>query len=217
MRSLSRLEKPNILIEKETIWTNIFINSNNDRPDNSKYGHSEIRNQLHRISFKKCYYSEVKFAAETEGQVDHYVEISEDKSFAFDWDNLYLAHKDCNQGKPSNLNLPNSNTLNPFLDNDNEIENHLTFEDEFIIAKNNSIKGLNTIKKYRLDKDIFNILRSKELRKFEKLLIEILKNMNLSNRQINESEINALRTFSQPDFPFSLMFRIHLKKHNLLN
>ena len=217
MRSLSRLEKPNILVEKEITWTKAYINSKKDRPDNSKYGHSEIRNQLCRISFKKCYYSEVKFASETEGQVDHYIEVTENKNLAFDWDNLYLSHKDCNQGKPSNLSLPNSNTLNPFVDNDNEIENHLTFEDEFITAKNNSAKGLNTIKKYRLDKDIFNILRSKELRKFEKLLIEIYKKMNMSNRKINELEINALNTFGQPDSAFSLMFKIHLKKHNLLN
>ncbi len=217
MRNLSRLEKPNILHRKDKIWVQEFENSEKTRPDNSKYGHIEIRNELHRISFKKCFYSEVKFASETEGQVDHYVEVSEDKNLAYDWENLYLAHKDCNQGKPSNKVLPNSETLNPFIDKDSEIENHLTFEDEFIIAKNNSDKGLNTIKKYRLDKDIFNILRSKELRKFEKLLIQILQNMNLSNRKMNELEINALNVFSQPDFPFSLMFRIHLKKYNLLN
>ena len=217
MRNLSRSEKPNKLIEKEIVWTKTFINSGKDRPENSKYGHLEIRNELHRISFKKCFYSEVKFASETEGQVDHYIEVSEDKNLAFEWENLYLAHKDCNHGKPSNLSLPNSNTLNPFLDTDNDIEEHLTFEDEFIISKNNSSKGLNTIKKYRLDKDIFCILRSKELSKFRNLLFQILQNMTENNRKMNEIEKNALNVFSQPDFPFSLMFRIHLKKYNLLN
>lgn len=216
MRNLLRLQKPKILQDKSETWTQAFINSGKIRPDNSKYGHAEIRNELHRISFKKCFYSEVKFASETDGQIDHYLEVSENKTLAFDWDNLFLALKDCNQGKPSNLVLPNSETLNPFIDDDDEIENHLTFEDEVIIGKNNSKKGLNTIKKYRLDKDIFNTLRSKELRKFERLLIQIQQNMIVNNRKMNEEEKNALNVFSQPDFPFSLMFRIHLKKHNLL-
>ncbi len=217
MRNLSRLEKPNILHRKDKIWTQEFENSEKIRPDNSKYGHIEIRNELHRISFKKCFYSEVKFASETEGQVDHYIEVSENKKLAFAWDNLYLAHKDCNQGKPSNLNIPNSQTLNPFIQSDEDIENHLSFEKEIIISKNNSEIGLNTIKKYRLDKDIFNTLRSKEIIKFYELLTAIYENMLLTNRKMNEVEKNALNVFSQPDFPFSLMFRIHLKKHNLLN
>ncbi len=214
MRHLVRLAKPDILIQKEVIWTNSFIASGKDRPSNTQYGHIEIRTKLHNISFKKCFYSEVKFASETEGQVDHYLEVSEDKNLAFNWDNLFLSHKDSNQGKPSNTILPNNTTLNPFIHTDNEIENHISFEDECIRGK--SQIGLNTIQKYKLDKDIYNILRSKELRKFDHYLIEILKKMNLENRKISEQELHILRLFSQPDHSFSLMFRITLKKHNLL-
>ena len=88
MRHLVRLTKPNILVQNEATWTTNFINSGKDRPSNSQYGHLEIRTQLHTISFKKCFYSEVKFATEKEGQVDHYIEVSEDKNFTFDWLNL---------------------------------------------------------------------------------------------------------------------------------
>lgn len=214
MRHLVRLPKPAVLLQREVNWTNAFINSGNIRPNNVQYGHLEIRTQLHNISFKKCFYSEVKFAAETEGQVDHYIEVSENKNLAFDWDNLFLSHKDSNQGKPSNIALPNNTTLNPFLHTDNEIENHISFEDECI--RGISPIGLNTIQKYKLDKDIYNILRSKELRKFEQCLIEILKKMNLENREMSVQEQNILRQFAQPDYSFSLMFRIILKKHNLL-
>lgn len=216
MRHLKRLDKPEILTAKSEIWTERFIASGKDRPINVQYGHIEIRNALNNISFKKCFYSEVKFATETEGQIDHYIEVTEDKTKAFEWDNLFLSHKDSNQGKANNITIPNNTTLNPFIHSDDEIEQNLSFEDNSIIAKNGSLIGLNTIQKYKLDKDIYNTLRSKELRKFEKLLIEIYKNMNESNRKINENEINALNTFCQPDFAFSLMFRIHLKKHNLL-
>jgi hypothetical protein len=214
MRHLVRLAKPDILVQKEANWTNSFIASGNKSPENKQYGHKEIREQLHRISFKKCFYSELKFATETEGQVDHYVEVSEDKNLAFNWVNLFLSHKDSNQGKPSNKVIPNHTTLNPFIHNDEEIEKHLTFEDECITGKTE--RGIKTIQKYRLDKDIYNILRSKELRKFEQCLIEIFKKMNTENRKINEQELYILKSFASPDHSFSLMFRIALKKHNLL-
>lgn len=214
MRHLVRLAKPNILVQKEANWTNSFIASGNNRPENKQYGHLEIRTQLHNISFRKCFYSEVKFAAETEGQIDHYIEVTEDKNLAFNWDNLYLSHKDSNQGKPSNKVIPNSTTLNPFIHTDDEIENHLTFEDQNIRGKTQM--GLKTIQKFHLDKGLYNQLRSDELRKFEHYLIEILKKMNLENRKINEQELDILRLFAQPDHSFSLMFRITLKRHNLL-
>ena len=149
MRHLVRLPKPAVLLQREVNWTNAFINSGNIRPNNVQYGHLEIRTQLHNISFKKCFYSEVKFAAETEGQVDHYIEVSENKNLAFDWDNLFLSHKDSNQGKPSNIALPNNTTLNPFLHTDNEIENHISFEGECV--RGISPIGLNTIQKYKLE------------------------------------------------------------------
>lgn len=214
MRHLVRLPKPNILIQKELSWTNAFINSGKERPNNIQYGHNEIRAQLHNISFKKCFYSEVKFALETEGQIDHYLEVSEDKIKAFDWDNLYLSHKNSNQGKPSNKIISNDTILNPFVHSDEEIENHLTFEDDFIRGKTEI--GLKTIQKFHLDKGLYNTLRSDELRKFERCLIEILKKMNLEKRKMNEKELEILRLFAQPDYSFSLMFRIMLKKHNLL-
>lgn len=214
MRHLVRLPKPNILEQRAENWTESFMTSGRVRPDNTKYGHIEIRTQLHNISYKKCFYSEVKFATETEGQVDHYLEVSEDRTKAFDWNNLFLSHKDSNQGKTPNAVIPNNTTLNPFIHTDDEIENHLTFEDENIRGK--TVMGLNTIQKFHLDKGLYNKLRSDELRKFEKCLIEILKNMNTENRNINEQELGVLRLFAQPDYSFSLMFRITLKKHNLL-
>ena len=71
MRFLKRLSKPQILIQKEFIWRDSFLNPDIKRPDNNKYGHPEIKTELHRISFNKCFYSEVKFVSEKEGQIDH--------------------------------------------------------------------------------------------------------------------------------------------------
>ena len=43
MRYLVRLPKPNILEQREISWTQSFIISGKDRPDNSKYSHLEIQ------------------------------------------------------------------------------------------------------------------------------------------------------------------------------
>lgn len=212
MRHLKRFQKPQKLIDKEVEWTNNFINSGNARPSSKQYGHPEIKEELGNLSFKKCFYSEVKFSHLSEAQVDHYIEVNEDKTKAFEWENLYLSHKDSNQGKISNINLPNSDCLNPFLNSDEEIEKSLKFEDEIILGIDS--KGKNTILKYHLNKDIFNILRLKELQKFNKVLKSILFSIqNNSNKsEMSEIDKNLLKEFANSDRPFSLMFKLIIKK-----
>jgi 5-methylcytosine-specific restriction endonuclease McrA len=212
MKNLTRLDEPQVLIRNKSTWTEQFVKSSDFRPKNNKYAHHEIKSALHQISFNKCFYSEVKFATESEGQVDHYVEVSEDKSLAFEWSNLYLAHKDCNQGKASNKVIPNSQTLDPFEHSDDDIMRHLSFDDEIIFGLTE--KGANTIKKYNLGKSIFNTLRSKELRKFEKCLLEYAE--TTPTKKLSTEQIDVLRRFANSDCAFSLMFRIILTESGWL-
>jgi hypothetical protein len=55
MRSIKRLSEPKILSNKKVEWTDKFLKSNKNRPDSSKYAHTEIRNQLDSMSFHKCF------------------------------------------------------------------------------------------------------------------------------------------------------------------
>jgi hypothetical protein len=64
-----------------------------------------------------------------------------------------------------------------------------------------------------LDKDIFELLRSKELHKFKNLLIEIYKKKG--KRDFTDLEKQSLMLFSNQYATFSLMFRIILKTLNL--
>lgn len=214
MRHLDRLPKPNKLIQKEKEWTNLFIESGKLRPDNSKYGHKDILADLNSISFHKCFYSEQKLKGIPK-EIDHHIEVAERKDLAYDWDNLYLSSTICNNKLP-NKTISVDDVLNPFTNSDIEIEEHLTFEDECITAKNGSELGFRTIKKYRLDSQNLDFLRSKKLREFEQVFIQILKNQNKEKRQIlTDEEREILSRFAQPDFSFSLMFRLLLKNHNL--
>ena len=210
MRHLIRLDKPQKLVDNEEAWTEAFLNSSKTRPNNTQYAHKDIKNELGRISHYKCFYSEVKFANLSDAQVDHYIEVSEDRTKAFDWSNLYLSHKDSNLGKPSNKTLPNASCLDPFTDQDSEIERNLDFEDEIMIGKTE--KGLNTIQKYNLNKPIYNALRTKELKKFTKITEAIAYHGLVLDENLKET----LRRYANPDQPFSLMFKKLLTKHKLL-
>lgn len=209
MVHLERLAKPDVLAKNEAKWTEKFIQSGKDRPSSSQYGHQEVKGALALISANKCFYSEVLFSSISEAHIDHYIEVSTDegKKKAFDWDNLYLAHKDCNVGKSPNSVISASECLNPFIDTDEEIEKHLYFENEMILAKNDSEKGRKTIQKYHLNKEYFNLQRSRVLGKFKDAIILCL--------QKKLSKENVLQ-FANSDRPFSLMIRLYLKEKDLL-
>lgn len=205
-----RLEKPDILVRKEAKWLANFRASGKERPDSKKYAHIDIKDRLMKMSNNKCFYSEYKFSY-NEGEVDHYIEVNPNKDGAFDWDNLYLSIKECNKGKISNANIPVNTTLDPCADSDAEIESHLFFENGEISY--NSKKGLDTITKYRLNHPLLNQLRAKKLIEFYKTFMELKDNQITENgRDLTQAEIAILRRFSSSDYPFSLMFRLLLRK-----
>lgn len=214
MRYLERLPKPHILAQKEKEWTDKFVESENTRPDNSKYGHKDILADLNAISFHKCFYSEQKLKGIPK-EVDHHIEVSERKDLAYDWENLYLSSTICNNKLPNKTILVND-VLNPFTNSDFEIEEHLTFEDECITAKNGSKLGFDTIKKYRLNSELLDSLRGKQLIMFYKVLdIVRINQVKECRNGFSKEEQEALYRFAQPDYSFSLMFRLLLKNHNL--
>lgn len=216
MIHIDRLPKPDILIEKEKEWTENFINSGEKRPHNSKYGHQQIRTRLNSMSSNKCFYCERKLTGVSK-EIDHFIEVSDPtgKELAFNWDNLFLACNNCND-KFDNATIEVSQVLNPCVHADKEIETNISFEDEFITAKNNSQKGLLTIKKFRLDTELLDLLRSKQLNQFNKLLIQIQRNQIAENRAtMNDLEKESLLIFKQKDHQFSLMFKIILEENEI--
>lgn len=205
MVHLERLAKPDVLAKNEAKWTEKFIQSGNERPSSSQYNHKKVKEALALISTNKCFYSEVLFSSISDAQIDHYIEVSEDKSKAFEWENLYLAHKDCNVGKSPNSTIPVSECLNPFVDSNKEIEKHFYFEDELILGSTE--KGRKTIQKYGLNKDSFNLQRSRVLSKFKNAII-----LCLQDKLPKEKVLQ----FANSDRPFSLMIRLYLKDKELL-
>jgi hypothetical protein len=198
MRALKRLPQPEILTKKGLIWTNKFLNSSDNHPSSGQYAHKTIKEQLARISSMKCFYSEVLFAHTDEAQVDHAIEVGEDRTKAFEWENLYLSHKDCNLGKIENTVIPNSDCLDPFVNTDEELQAELKFEKGVLYGITERARL--TIKKYKLNSDTLIRLRTN-------LLIDYYERIETLPKSKKKQ---TLQFMAQPDKAFSLMFYLKI-------
>lgn len=213
MRTLSRPPEPAILAKNKAKWTKVYLKKRREsptsRPPSSQYRHAEIRDTLAAMSFRKCFYCERKLA-DSEGEVDHVVEVVERPDLAFEWENLCWACRECNRKKQPNARIPLADCLDPCGKIDLP-EEHLSFEDEYIRPRYGSGKGSQTIRKYHLDRDQLNYLRVKQLREFDRLLRTIReRQLHEERREITKQEREFLLSFGQPARAFSLMFQIYL-------
>ena len=99
--------------------------------------------------------------------------------------------------------------LDPLVDTDEVIKDHITFVDETIIEVNNSVKGRNTIKKYRLDSKVHDNRRQRQLIKLLKSIAQCLKNGGLQGLTTQDKE--ALRRYTYTSSPYSYMCECYLK------
>lgn len=216
MRHIDRLQIPEILNNKHEEWQAKFeqklLRNPKTRPDSSKYGHRDIRKQLDSCSFNKCFYCESKLT-DSPREIDHYVEVAVAPALAYEWTNLYLSCSNCND-KLDHNEIPVTDALNPCKDSDEEIQRHIVFEKECICSQAGSTKGLNTIRKFRLDSQVLDLKRSKWLNKLATIAHDIHNRMHDEHR-INptEEERNEICKFMQKDRPYSLMCEIYIKAH----
>ncbi len=217
MRCIHRLPKPNILEKNATQWTADFLKvraiNPQQRPTGSKYAHAEIKDYLARMGAHKCFYCE-RALSEKEFVIDHYIEVAERPDLAFEWENLYLCCKDCNS-KMTNITLPNANTLDPCSDTYPHAE-HISFDNEKIRSRDGSSRGLQTIQKYKLDRDDLNLQRMRALREFDKRLISLQRRLIAEGRKsLTKTEKEILESFKQAERPFSLMFAYYISQQDL--
>ena len=216
MRHIDRLPIPDILAQKHDEWQRKFeeklATHPKARPDNSKYGHKDILSLLYTMSYGKCFYCEKALAFDSK-EIDHQIEVAVDSSKAYEWDNLYLACPNCND-KLTHAVIPVQNALDPCRDSDETIAQNLTFNGELIQAKNGSQKGLDTIKKYKLNTELLDHLRLKVLKQLFTVVVDIQKRMISEHRAcLNEDEKNSIKVFMQPDHQFSLMCKVYIEQN----
>jgi uncharacterized protein (TIGR02646 family) len=209
MRPLQRLACPAILTSKADDWTQRFLEKRSQnpkqRPDSRQYAHRDILDTLAAMSHRKCFYCE-HLLDEDEYTVDHYVEVSEAPDKAFAWDNLYLCCRGC-QAKLAENTVPRADCLDP-CDARIDPADHLAFEHEVILPRNDSQRGRETIRKHKLGRGDLEHRRSRRLHLFKDAIITIQKRQIEQGRtHLTDDERALLRRFGEPEAPFSLMFR----------
>jgi uncharacterized protein (TIGR02646 family) len=216
MRHIERLPKPAVLKEKDAEWQEKYDRKltidPHARPDNNKYAHKEIKDALYSMSYGKCFYCETKLSSGNK-EVDHLIEVSIDHGKAYDWENLYLACSNCND-KIDHVTIPVTEALDPCRDSDEEIQRNITYIDELISAVHGSQKGLNTIKKFKLNTELLDMRRGQWLKKLLKTVADIEGVMIAEGRKtVTDAERMTLFRYMSPDQPYSLMSEVYLKTH----
>lgn len=216
MRPIIKRSKPDILIAKENEWLQRFLATGKDRPHNSQYGHHEIQTALYSSSYNKCYYCERELL-HIPSEIDHFIEVSENKRLAFKWENLYLSCGNCNDKLP-NRDFPVNSVIDPCSTTQSIIEENLTFHNDTIRSRNNTPFSLDTITKYRLNSKVLNYARATALMFFYDKLSELYRKKESEGRiEFNDAEIEFIVSFSNSDSQFSLMFKLLLKKMNFIS
>lgn len=163
MIHIDRLSAPQILVDR-AVQRQDDLNAKTPapaRPDAKKYGNPAIRLTLDSMSSTKCFYCETKLKGAPK-EIDHFIEFAIDRQGAYRWDNLYLSCVNCNNKFDENA-ISTTVCLDPCVHTNAEIEADLTFQDEVILPNNDSDRGRQTIKKYKLDTAHLDYLRMRDL------------------------------------------------------
>lgn len=159
---------------------------------NSKiYGHIDVKEALIKSQDYKCCFCESHIGHIGYGDIEHFRPkagwVQNDENIntpgyywlAYDWENLLLSCQICNQRYKKNYFplLPNSSRalshnqdvrreqpifINP---SNEEVEEYITFNEEIPKAVDNNQRGLETIKKLGLDRELLNEQRRQTLNK----------------------------------------------------
>lgn len=109
MIKVNRLEKPSILVQNATIWTeNYLIAKSNYEQDKTsdnkkilentviKYNHETVKAALKLMFYDKCAFCESNITQVYVGDIEHFKPKSKFPELCFEWENLLFACSICN-------------------------------------------------------------------------------------------------------------------------
>lgn len=197
--------------------------------ESSIYGDKSVKAALKVIQHNKCCFCESPIAHISHGDVEHFrpkagYQIDEGQALVkpgyywlvYDFTNLFLCCQVCNQIYKKNYfplvnetqrakshhddyTLEDSLILHPAVDN---IDDHLFFEAEIIKPKNNSQKGIETIKRTGLNREFLLRERLDYLKKL-RLLEQMIREGNSHSDEIK----TAFKEWGQATSLYSAMVR----------
>ncbi len=145
---LKKAAEPRILITKKVEWTQEILDilAKDEKPtktQKTRYNHREIKSAIVAETHGKCAYCESQITHIDHGDIEHLVPKSKVPARAFEWVNLTLACRKCNQNKGDFHGGANdhSGLVDPYIDIP---EDHFLFMRELVIARPDSARGIIT-------------------------------------------------------------------------
>lgn len=148
MRQLTKGVCPEVLTANAANWTIDILTAlaAGRKPSDAqkaRYNHPNIKAAIKTETHDKCAYCESKVAHVDHGDIEHIVPKSKVPARAFDWQNLTLACRICNQSKGDfhSGGDDHSGLVDPYKD---VPEDHFLFHRELVTPRPDSVKGLLT-------------------------------------------------------------------------
>lgn len=145
MRTLTKGVAPNILNEQALNWTNellstLAVGDDPTTTQKTRYNHRDIKQAILAETKNKCAYCESLITHIDHGDIEHIVPKSKVPSRAFDWQNLTLACRKCNQNKGVFHGGDNdhSGLVDPYID---DPDDYFLFFREVITPRPDNEKG----------------------------------------------------------------------------
>jgi hypothetical protein len=173
MRNLHKLNKPDILSNKEIQWLADFLADPTNNTNKLRYRHKDIKNQLKLETNDKCIYCESKIGHNTPGDIEHKIPSSKAPNLRFDWNNLSIACTECNRRK-NDYYVTGADFIDPYIDN---VEAILEHHGPIVLWKVGEVRAEISVKTLNLNSPLRIELIANKLTKMSQLT-EILERYN---------------------------------------
>jgi hypothetical protein len=173
MRNLHKLNKPDILSNKEIQWLADFLADPTNNTNKLRYRHKDIKNQLKLETNDKCIYCECKIGHNTPGDIEHKIPSSKAPNLRFDWNNLSIACTECNRRK-NDYYVTGADFIDPYIDN---VEAILEHHGPIVLWKVGEVRAEISVKTLNLNSPLRIELIANKLTKMSQLT-EILERYN---------------------------------------
>jgi len=209
--------------------------------DQTVYAAAEVTHALRSTQHGKCCYCEKPIERRRESDVEHFRPKAEVRQghehdvdrpgyfwLAYDWSNLYIACRPCNQEHKGTLfpladprvrmrGPDDTNSEAPmFIDPGHEDpEDHITFDEAEICPRHASIRGDQTIRLIELGRPELNLARRLHFAP-HRLHVELAKLLHAGEQQLPDEDVHdicsVLAIATQPKSPFTGMMRAYLRR-----
>ena len=174
MRSLTKEACPQTLLNNSAQWTTELLEAlaSGEKPtatQKNRYNQPAIKAALRAETHDKCAYCESKITHTDHGDIEHIVPKSKVPDLAFEWTNLTLACRICNQSKGDFYpeEEDHSGLVDPYNDNPDD---HFFFYRETVIPRPDSAKGLKTDHELKLSRGALHERRIERMQFVDGLL-----------------------------------------------